>query len=331
MDNRKKVLILSDDYDQTTNDVIGWLIKKNIDYVRVNPSKFIEITKIDICNENIDICLKYDGQVVNLNEFTHYWYRRGNFTLHDNADSLIKANYEKLFLKEIIDEIKDQNRTIIDFLHLHISNSTSLIDIGSYISNNTNKLYNLLIAQKVGLKIPKSVVTSKKSELQNFKGLNDIITKPLTQGASWGYQSRIVGYTKIVNDDFINKLPELFKESFFQECLQKEFEIRVFYLKEKMFASVILSQNDLQTEVDFRNYNYKKPNRVLRFELPSIIEKGIINLMKSLYMQSGSLDFVYTKSKEYIFLEVNPVGQFFQVSHPCRYQLEKEVAKIISN
>lgn len=29
---------------------------------------------------------------------------------------------------------------------------------------------------------------------------------------------------------------------------------------------------------------------------------------------------------EYIFLEINPVGQFTFIGHPCNYYLEKELA-----
>ena len=53
--------------------------------------------------------------------------------------------------------------------------------------------------------------------------------------------------------------------------------------------------------------------------------------MQKLDMNSGSIDMVVTKDKRYVFLEVNPIGQFKQVSYPCNYYLEKEVAKYLSN
>jgi D-alanine-D-alanine ligase-like ATP-grasp enzyme len=53
--------------------------------------------------------------------------------------------------------------------------------------------------------------------------------------------------------------------------------------------------------------------------------------MKELNLNSGSIDFIKTKSGQYVFLEVNPVGQFGMTSYPCRYGIEKEMALFLGN
>ncbi|MPT35513.1 MAG: hypothetical protein E2604_10600 [Flavobacterium sp.] len=50
-------------------------------------------------------------------------------------------------------------------------------------------------------------------------------------------------------------------------------------------------------------------------------------LMKVLKLNSGSIDMLVSSNNEYVFLEVNPIGQFGQVSKPCNYYLEKQIAK----
>ena len=35
-------------------------------------------------------------------------------------------------------------------------------------------------------------------------------------------------------------------------------------------------------------------------------------------LNTGSIDLIKTKSGDYVFLEVNPVGQFSMVSFPCK-------------
>ena len=52
--------------------------------------------------------------------------------------------------------------------------------------------------------------------------------------------------------------------------------------------------------------------------------------MKELKLASGSFDIIVTKSNEYVFLEVNPIGQFSQVSIPCNYFIEKRLAEILT-
>ena len=46
---------------------------------------------------------------------------------------------------------------------------------------------------------------------------------------------------------------------------------------------------------------------------------------------TGSLDFILTPSGEYVFLEVNPSGQYDMISKPCNYHLDKAIATFLYN
>jgi glutathione synthase/RimK-type ligase-like ATP-grasp enzyme len=93
----------------------------------------------------------------------------------------------------------------------------------------------------------------------------------------------------------------------------------------------ILSQNDEQTKIDFRHYNAQKPNRNVPYLLPEEISIKIDRLMKKLRLKTGSVDMIVTGADEFFFLEVNPVGQFLNVSHTCNYNLEKKVAAYLAS
>jgi glutathione synthase/RimK-type ligase-like ATP-grasp enzyme len=45
----------------------------------------------------------------------------------------------------------------------------------------------------------------------------------------------------------------------------------------------------------------------------------------------GSIDMIYSKQQEYIFLEVNPSGQFMGYSEACNYQLDRIIAEYLIN
>jgi len=45
----------------------------------------------------------------------------------------------------------------------------------------------------------------------------------------------------------------------------------------------------------------------------------------------GSIDMIVSADNEYIFLEVNPKGQYGMVSHPCGYNLDYEIAKELTS
>ena len=91
----------------------------------------------------------------------------------------------------------------------------------------------------------------------------------------------------------------------------------------------IFSQNDMQTAIDFRQYNSNNPNRNVPFKLPDNLKKSLTKLMCDIGLNTGSIDMIYTKDKEYVFLEVNPVGQFKMTSMPCNYYIERDVARIL--
>ena len=51
--------------------------------------------------------------------------------------------------------------------------------------------------------------------------------------------------------------------------------------------------------------------------------------LKDLSLNTGSIDLIYSKNNEYIFLEVNPVGQFGFLSLMTNQNLFYEIAKIL--
>ena len=80
---------------------------------------------------------------------------------------------------------------------------------------------------------------------------------------------------------------------------------------------------------DFKNYDHAKPNKVLPYTLHSSLQEQLKTLMNKTRLDSGSFDIILTPESEYIFLEVNPIGQFQWLSRNCNYFLEKELAELL--
>ena len=91
----------------------------------------------------------------------------------------------------------------------------------------------------------------------------------------------------------------------------------------------IFSQNNNKTKVDFRRYDTEFPNRLVRYSLPKNIQNKLILLMSHLKLATGSIDMIVTEDNDFIFLEVNPFGQFGMVSKPNNFNLEKRIAKYL--
>ena len=200
-----------------------------------------------------------------------------------------------------------------------------------YSGGDPNKAVQMRMAQEAGLVIPDTLITNSRDELRDFAAAYPaIICKNISEIATFYYSGRFfITYTTVVTQELIDCLPERFYLSIFQEAIDKEFEIRVFYLNGRTYSMAIFSATDPQTSIDFRVYNGNKPNRTVPFKLPAEIERKVIVFMEGVGLVTGSLDLLYSRKGEYVFLEVNPVGQFGMVSMPCNYNLEKAVAEYL--
>ena len=100
-----------------------------------------------------------------------------------------------------------------------------------------------------------------------------------------------------------------------------------------MFSNIYktesLARKTIQSSdtTDFRNYNIDKPNRYVPFLLPKDIEEKLLNLLEDLDLNTGSVDLIYDNDDNYVFLEINPVGQFGMVSINCNYHIEKMISE----
>ena len=88
----------------------------------------------------------------------------------------------------------------------------------------------------------------------------------------------------------------------------------------------IFSQSDEKTKTDYRNYNRVKPNRNVPYKLPQDVEDKICLFMDASGLDTGSIDIIKSTDGRYVFLEVNPCGQFDWLSGNCNYYIEQKIA-----
>lgn len=310
------ILIFSDYNDPSTNDVINWLSFFQKDYFRINTKDYFNLLSFSLSNEKgINWSIEINGKIIDYNNISFVWYRRGKLSLKDSKLNLILHPEVKQYLQKEIEVIEEN--IIYSLIKKQI--------IGNF-TGTINKLNVLLIAQSIGLKIPSSSIVSSKERVQELEQEYSLISKPIFE---------IIPFRDLANKHIISAytnnlqssdIDDSFFYSLVQNKIEKDFEIRSFFVNNTFYSSAILSQVNTKTKLDFRNYDDQQPNRVVPFILPKKIENLLINLMEKLNLNSGSFDLIYSNG-EYVFLEVNPVGQFGMVSHPCNYYLEKIIAQ----
>ncbi len=307
--NITMVLILSNKNDFTTNLVQDWLYYYGKEVTRIN--SFIK----DLSFKTNDIFIESDaGKEISLNGIKSFWYRKGRIIQPKNTKhQTIKSEFEisEGYISYLLEDKKG---------------------IGRYQqAMNLNKLIVLQIAKKNGLNIPNTFILDNKTDLLNLISENKdkkFITKMKTESSMFQFEdtSSII-YTNVLNEKIVENLPEKFASSLIQEKIEKLIEIRTFFLHGETWSMAIFSQNDDQTKDDYRRYNNRKPNRNTLFKLPKDLEDKLCLVMNDLNLDTGSIDWILTKDNVYYFLEVNPTGQFSNMSMTCNYPLEKIIAQ----
>lgn len=314
--------------DFTTEQVMEWLWYLNGSFIRINGKDLLRKEFHIMDNGDQGFALQLGAAKLDLDHINVVWYRRwaerGTVDpLHLKVDPELQA--------ELNNHRRDEFKGLSEYF-FSIIRHKEIIGSPHHLNKNPSKMTQLFAAKAVGMKTPVTLVTNNKAELVRFYEHHDqrIIVKAIHEAGNFTIADiPYVGYTGVITDEVIAVLPERFYPSLFQEYLDKEVELRVFYLEETCYAMAIFSTLDKQTEVDFRKYNSEKPNRNVPFELPETLRLQVISLMKQLQLNTGSLDFILTKEGDFVFLEVNPGGQFGMVSIPCNYQLEKKVAELL--
>lgn len=314
------IYIISEKNDITTDYVAEWLTAFSEKFVRSNYENVSQLNSLSFSNNSFDINLNN----LKTNEIKKIWHRRAydSFTLKKLRKS-VYYTYLKREEEGIVKPIESILKSKVDY-------------IGSYVYENENyKINHLLLAKSVGMLIPNTLITTSKEALLNFYYQNNksIITKDIRYSIRIDdAESKLVsGGTCLVSLKMIRKMENDFSLSLFQNRIEKAYEARIFFFNERLYCMAILSQNDDQTSLDYRNYNREKPNRCIPLLLPDQIKTRVLKFIRKSNLRTGSIDIIIDKNNQYFFLEVNPQGQLDWLSQNCNYYIEKHIAEYLSD
>ena len=306
------ILISSSTFDISTNYVIDWLLYFDNNcgekIIRINDDKDYEISF-----DGKTIYILKDDVYINLDTIKSYWYRRGRIRFKVNQNGFFKN------LKE------EEEKVLEEYIHHKLRKIKSIND---FFNSEPNKIIVLEEAQKVGLLVPESFICQNKRSVNNIL-IDDLVTKTILGSSMINFNDKIsLIYTKTVNK---NKVLNNFLPSLFQQKVDKKYELRILYFENKFWSMAIFSQLDSKTIIHSKNYNYEKPTRKVPFQLPKKIENKLKKLLLNLKYNCCSIDMIVTLKNEFVFLEINPIGQFGMISIPCNYKIEKIIANFLMN
>ena len=299
------ILIFSIDGDESTNAVIDLL----------QSAKYKRINKIALSNSitiNDSESYTISAFVDLINDAKCYYFRKKPLVISETQSAQVSHIQKSEFLQ------------IIEYV-LYTNNMKPRL--GSWNQDSINRLIVSNLAKVNNLLVPFDSFISSKQEIVELEKSKNIrfITKNISFSAPQQVNQDVYNpLTSIVDSE---QVPSTFFPSYVQEFIHKEFDIRSFYLDGEFYSTAIFSQNESETSVDYRNYNYEVPARQIRYKLPDKIDQNVKRLCKSLGLNTGSIDFVKDLNSDNIyFLEINPSGQFGSLSYTGNYNIEGIIA-----
>lgn len=172
-----------------------------------------------------------------------------------------------------------------------------------------DKLLQLKRASSAGLRVPDSILTSSPEQARRFCEGRQVVCKPGFGGVISNKASTRVIYTWRVPDlcrvqdfDSVELCP-----TFLQVEIKKVCDVRVTVVGDRLSAVRILSPQGI---LDWREHIYSGALAYDTIVVDSGVRSGILQLMASLGIEFGALDFAIDTNGSWWFLEVNPAGQW---------------------
>ncbi len=169
-------------------------------------------------------------------------------------------------------------------------------------------------AVDVGLKTPDTLYTNDPILIREFmhkhegkvvyKGLRP---RPWTDGEKlWMPYTAILREADLPDDDILQSTPGIY-----QKIVEKDHELRVTVMGNRIFSAKILSQETSKGRLDWRrSYDELK---MVPHELDPDIAASCLAFMDRLGLMFGCFDFIVSSEGDCMFLEVNQMGQFLFV------------------
>jgi glutathione synthase/RimK-type ligase-like ATP-grasp enzyme len=170
-----------------------------------------------------------------------------------------------------------------------------------------HKPYQGSVAQALGLRLPRTLVTTKPEAAREFIdriGVGRTVFKAFLASIGDWRETRLVERDDLDKLELVRYAPVIFQE------YVEGVDLRITVVGSEIFAA----------EIDARKTSYPVDMRMSigegsfrPVELPAAVARAVLRLQRRLNLDYGAIDMRRTHDGEHVFLEVNPAGQWMFV------------------
>jgi len=304
------VLLISNRFDFSTDFIAVELANQGVDFIRINRDELKDYT-IEFDPIKPEIKASYN-----------------DYTFSISTEHL-KSIYFRAptFLRDIIQDGLSEEEQLIRTQWAAFVRSLCVFENVKWLNNPTDiykaeiKPYQLFLANKLGIKIPKTMVSNVtlNSDFE-YQAIKSIDTAIVSSGENEGFV-----YTEIYKK---NELEEVKYTSpfFIQQGLIPKIDIRVTVVENEVIAIKITGTNKI--DEDWRRY--KDELNYTIFELPKEVHDFCINYTKKLNLNFGAIDLVL-HNNDFYFIEINPTGEWSWLQKSTGFNFDKIIVRSLIN
>ena len=310
------LLVVTNKSDLACDYLILRLKERGIPFVRLNTEDYGQVFQVSMALMGDDVSYEIefaDGRLMTDSDIGAVYFRQP-VTPDVSADVF---ESDRVFVRR---EAKELLRSL-----------WRLIDSGKWLNHPknlwlaSNKVEQLTVAQRLGFNIPATCVSASEPTVRRF--IETCEGRVICKAVKHGFlrQGRVVqvATTQRIEPEFLDTLCDYAPvPMIFQEEVAKAFDVRVTVVGGRIFATAIHSQEHPETAVDWRLWDVHDFD--LRHEairLPSRLDELCWQITRHYDLRYAAIDLIKTDRGNYVFLELNPNGQWAWIEQKAGYPI----------
>ncbi|GAA4163029.1 hypothetical protein GCM10022217_31480 [Chryseobacterium ginsenosidimutans] len=252
------------------------------------------------------------GNTVNSKEIKAVWHRKAwGITVPGELDE----SYTRIFLKEYSGLRYNLFTILQDVPWINPLENENKID--------GNKMFQLKIAQKNNLTIPKTIFSNDAEKITAFfrENCNGRMVAKLHGAIAKSMGGENMLSTNIIDENSLENISDIeYCPMIFQPYINKEYELRIVCLDGEFFTGKINNSENVDWRIAHGDYFWAEYN------LPENIKANLSSMMKEMGLYIGAIDMIKGKDGNYYFLEVNPQGEWGMLQKELNFPIAEKIA-----
>lgn len=313
------VLVITSSFDEHADILCPKFEKNGAGVFRFNTDN-LEKYEIRLASEEPCLQIKdlESGEVVTSEDVSSVWYRRPS--PDKSFDEKLDEDSIKLFRSETKEWVKS--------ISLSLSKAF-WVTHPSLLYEARIKSNQLMHARKVGLDVPKTIITRSKQPVESLleECPDGVIAKSLRAPYVESKDSYYTLRTQEIKQRDLDDESLFVCPTVFQERIRAQYELRIVVVGERLFTFKATTKN--KDVVDIRASG---PNNIeyAYCSISSGLEVKIRNLVKGFHLPFSSMDLLVDQNGREFFVDLNPNGQWLWLEYSTGVNLSDSFIQMMT-